>query len=233
MKGSYYIVTGGLGGIGAGIVKLLKEKGINVLVTTSQKNKVNNESIFYWSMKNSQSTKELIKDIKEKKYDIVGFIHCAHIFSKPELLLQVKVDELMDSISNNFIELFNLTKFLLKKMSRKNNGVILFLGSLISERPHIGKTSYIIEKNMLSGLIKSIHGDFNSKGIRASILHPGLVSTKQIKDKMTTIELKEFENDKLLSVEEVSKYAISIIESGHEVDTNKISFEMAGKQKWW
>ena len=235
LNGSYYLVTGGQGGIGKGIASLLKEQGVNVIVTTSRKEAADSsQDIFYWDMLQEESTKSLISDLKEKKYDISGFVHCAHIFSAPQLLLQLKSNELMDSVTQNFKEAFNLSKYLLKKMSRKNHGVVLFLGSLISQKPHTGKATYIIEKNMLCGLIKAIHGDFYKKGIRASVLHPGLVATKQIMDGMSSEVLSEVGLEELLTVDEVSLKAIEIINLAYQgKDQHVISYELAGGQKWW
>jgi 3-oxoacyl-[acyl-carrier protein] reductase len=234
LKGQCFIVTGGLSGIGEGITKLLKEQDVNVLVTTSRKELANNKDVFYWDMQREESTKNLISIFKDNKYDISGFVHCAHIFSPPTLLLQLKSDVLMSSVTRNFNEVFNLSKYLLKKMSRKKHGVILFLGSLISQKPHTGKATYIIEKNMLSGLVKSIHGDFYNKGVRASILHPGLVNTKQILEGMSSEVLKEVGSENLLTIEEVSLHALKIIGYAYE-DSPKhtISYELAGSQKWW
>src|SRR5690606_24334790 len=129
------LITGGNQGLGRAFRKALEELGADVFITSRKQG----EKAFFWDMEDPDSTKKLLKDIEDKKVSIDILIHCAHIFSDKKLILQVKPEDFKNSLINNVVPIYELTRGLTRGMSRRGFGRVLFVGSLISQYGGAGK----------------------------------------------------------------------------------------------
>lgn len=202
------LITGGLGGLGSEIKRQLQNKGINCLVTTSRPSLTDKEkNIFHWDMTEENSSKNLLKELKD--FEIGIFIHSAHIFSEAKLALQIKPEKLMESVNNNLKEIYSLTLAFSKKMNRKKNGSVCIIGSYLAINPTPGKLPYIIEKNALQGMVLGLQAEFTT--LNFNIIHPGLINTDQIRERLPEEVINKIGVDKLLNPKEVSEKIINLV----------------------
>lgn len=222
------LITAGLGGIGSKLQAEYKLLGFNVLVTSSNISNVDNESVFYWNMDELETTKKLIVLFKEKKIHIDIFIHCAHKFSETKPILAINEESFMASLNSNLIAIFGLTKSLAKLMNRKKSGRIMLLGSFLSINPAPGKAMYIIEKNAMTGLALALNSEFQQNHVLTHILHPGLVRTEQVENKISQSVIDIIGEENLLCPTEVAKNIINIIQTENATCIH----HQQGNQKW-
>lgn len=222
------LISAGTTGLGAQIAKMLEAKGIQVLRTTSNKQKVNNKNILLWDMKGDSSTERLLEHLKDRKLQIDYFVHCAHVFSPSKLIMQVKDDEFINNLQYNLKELYKLSQHLSKKMSRAKSGRILFIGSYLSINPSPGKVMYIVEKNALTGLAQALHSEYYQKDVITNILHPALIHSDDIEDRVSSEVIKQVGKENLLKEEEVAAEALAIL-----LESPRSCVQvLKGKQSW-
>ncbi len=214
------MVTAGTTGIGKAIVQKLREEGHYVLATTSNKEKLSEETVL-WDMKEPETTQNLFKTFG----DVDLFIHCAHSFSGACLSAQIKKDEFMTSLNTNIAEIFELTRQLSRKMNRKKKGHIIFLGSLLALDPAPGKLIYITEKMALQGMLSAFKTEFTN--LNYHIIHPALVSTEQVMERIDQ-NIRDSVGT-LLTPQEVAVKISQVVKSPKE-----FSFEVTlrGGQNW-
>jgi|GEM_PF-4216644 len=215
------LVSGGLGGLGKAVCDVFNNKGWDVLITTSQGEKVG-EKVFYWNMKEVGSSKALMGQLP----DIDCFIHCAHIFSPTRLSLQIKDTEFSQSLKNNLVELFSLSRDLARKMRRNGSGSIMYLGSYLALAPVGGKLSYITEKMSMQGMLSAFQSEF--RNLNFSILHPGLINTPQVMSKISNKVLSVVGKENLLDTKDVASEVFYIIQN----PSSQIIYEFKGNQNW-
>lgn len=204
------LITGGNQGLGKEFAETLKKLGAEVYVTTRK----GTQDSFFWDMSDPESTKKLLTDLDEKDIDIL--IHCAHVFSDKKLILQVKPEEFSKSLTTNLVPIYELSRGLAKKMSRKKFGKILYIGSLISQYGGEGKISYITEKAALDGFVLGFHAEFSGKNVHTNIVHPNIFETRDIFDRIPGEILKQMismsPTGKLLQMEDVIKTSLALID---------------------
>ena len=209
------LITGGLGGLGKEIAARFSE----VLITTSRKEQVS-QQVLYWDMNCSDSTEQLIKNLPE----INTFIHCAHIFTPSQPSIAIESSELLRSLNANIGELFILTKYLARKMNRKKQGNLIFIGSQIALEPAPGKLIYITEKMALIGMISAFRSEFPQ--LNWQVLNPGLIDTPQVK-KNISLDIQQ-KVGTLLSVQEVADKIIEMISN----PSRDWVHSLKGNQNW-
>ncbi|EQC51732.1 SDR family NAD(P)-dependent oxidoreductase [Bacteriovorax sp. DB6_IX] len=221
------LITGGLTGLGEAISKLLDPTEFQV-IRTSSRHENTDCHIYQWDMTQEGATKSLFKSLKADGIQPDIVIHCAHIFTPSNLVFSVKSDQFARSLENNIVPTFDLLKTASKSMSRKGEGKILLLGSLLSRRGGPGKVSYITEKNALTGLALAFSNELSPRGVHVSILHPGLIDTPRIRAQMSNEVIQRVGEKNLLDIKEVAKKCIEII----TLKEPEIIYELGENQQW-
>ncbi|EQC47723.1 SDR family NAD(P)-dependent oxidoreductase [Bacteriovorax sp. Seq25_V] len=220
------LITGGLNGIGKEIAIQIDGKKI---ITTSQRNKVDERAdIYYLNLKEIESIKELAKKLKENNIEISKIYHCAYDFSDAKLFFSIKSQELSEKFQSNIVGTFELLKTFLKPMTRKGQGSVLLLGSLLAKFPAPGKLIYITEKNALEAMASAINSEVNNKGVFVKIIHPGLVATEQVLERISKDVIDKIGKDNLLNPKDVANRCIEFLESNDQEST----LQMRGNQTW-
>ncbi|MAX67270.1 MAG: hypothetical protein CME66_10080 [Halobacteriovoraceae bacterium] len=221
------LITAGLTGIGKEISKLLAGNGFNTYHTTSRIDQVD-EQTFYWNMKDLNSSKDLITQLKNKNIHIDGLIHCAHIFSPAQPIFGINSKTFSESLLTNILPCFELSKGLAKLMARRNYGRIIFIGSMAAIKGSPGKLSYIVEKNALNGLAVAFNSELKEKNVLTKILHPGLTDTEQIRKRLKQEILDIIGEDNLLSPLDVANKVHYLLKNSEQ----QTIFHMGDEQSW-
>ncbi len=220
------LITGGLSGIGEEISKQLAGK---IIRTTSRRDRVDHQSgIYYFNLKELTSAKELTDDLKKHNIQIDQVFHCAYDFSDAKLFFSLKSQDLKSKFDANIIGTFELLKAIIKPMTRRGQGRILILGSLLAKIPAPGKLIYITEKSAIEAMAMALNSEVNSKGVIVKVIHPALVATDQVKAKISIDVIDKIGKENLLSPKLVATECIKFLAD----DSRENIDEIRGNQKW-
>jgi len=207
------LVSGGLGGLGSAICNHLLANGIEVLRTSSRKDVTDNKTIFHWDMAQSESAKMLITHLDQMSVVPDYFIHSAHVFSETKLFPRFSMDEMCSSFNANITNTLYMAQQLAMRMRKKGSSKMLFIGSAITQTPTPGKLLYLVEKMAMEGMVKGLHEELKDRGISLHIIHPGLIKTQQLMEKISLKVLESVPENKFLAPEDVARKLYDILTS--------------------
>ncbi len=209
------LVTGGNGDIGSALVAQLRALGARVVITSRQPAQHDQQAL-PWDMADPESTDQLMRLIKQRQLNFNMLVHCAHQFSPAQLILQVSPDTLQQSLITNLVPLYQLMRYLARGMYRQKFGRMLLLGSYITECGGAGKLPYIMEKSAFNGMVRGFNAEFASHGVISSVLHPAIVDTTGIRERVTAEVLQQAQannpQQRMLRVDEVVQACLPLLD---------------------
>lgn len=191
------LVTGGTTGIGLATVRALRGAGMNVGLFSSSTQKVEaalavlgNEPgpEFYGATVDTSDTEAVAAfhaDV-ERILGQVGTLICnAGVSSKRNgeriPLHETTRDEWETAMSVNLTGAFNCVRTSLPSMIRNQYGRIVLVGSIATRTtPKIAGAAYVASKSALSGLMRSLVGEYSRHGITCNLVAPGNVVTEMV-----------------------------------------------------
>lgn len=207
LKGKNALVTGATGGIGFSIAKTLHAAGAKVVLSGTRETILEENckligdgcSFLTANLNDSESTSQLFKKAEE----ILGQIDilvCNAGVTKDNLLIRMSEEEFDEVIRVNLKSAFILNREAVKSMSKRRNGRIINISSVVALSGNFGQANYTASKAGLIGMTKSVALECASRGITANCIAPGFIVTPMtdvirddIKDKIKEkIPMKEF-----------------------------------------
>lgn len=224
------IVTGGLGGIGLYITKILASEGYKVYAT--YKNKTNEE---VQSLKNSLPNPSNIKCVY---LDITNFKEC-EVFYDEILKSEEKIYALINNagitsdasfkkmtseqwhtvLHTNLYSLFNTTKIPFTHMLEQKTGCIVNISSVNALKGQFGQANYCAAKAGIIGFTKALAQEGAKYGVRVNVIAPGYTNTDMVRLIPTKIleEIKKtIPMGKLIEPSEIA-YAVNFLLSDSAV----------------
>ncbi|KAI8365341.1 carbonyl reductase family member 4 [Radiomyces spectabilis] len=114
--------------------------------------------------------------------------------SRDGLLLQMRLEDLHDTINTNLLGTMRITQHVAKSMLRKRKGgCIINIASVIGIHGNVGQTVYSASKAGLIGFTKSLAKELGPSQIRVNAIAPGFIETD-----MTAHLLNSDKHDTLL-----------------------------------
>lgn len=202
------LITGASSGMGRDMVKILSQKGYDLILVARDEKKLeevkkqlkSETKIVVMDISKEENCKKLYEENKD--IDILinnaGFGDCGHFE-------ETSLDKDIQMIHTNIIAYHILTKLYLKEMIKKDSGKILNVASIAGFMPGPLMTTYYSTKNYVVRFSESIREELRRKKskVQISILCPGPVDTNFNKVADVEFALKG------LSSEYVAKYAIN------------------------
>ena len=190
------LVTGAAGGIGKAIVQSFDGKGNKILLTGTNKEKLNVLSNSLKSIsdlaicdlsdiKNIEKITDKIKSFFDCKVDIL--INNAGI-TRDNITMRMKEDQWLEVININLNSTFFLTKEVLKFMLKNRYGRIVNISSIVGSSGNLGQSNYAASKAGVEGMTRSIALEVASRGITANCIAPGFIQTDMTKKLLETNE---------------------------------------------
>ncbi len=186
MSKDFAIITGASSGIGYEFAKLIAKDNYNLILVARNKKKL--EKIKKEIEKNHPIEVEVISlDLsipknalklyeKTKNYNIEILINNAG-FGLYGDFLKINLDEELNMINLNISALYILTKLFIKKMIKKNKGMVLNVASTAAFQPLPKLAVYSATKSFVLNFTLGIAAEKISKNIKISILAPGPTKT--------------------------------------------------------
>lgn len=128
----------------------------------------------------AKSVKELISDVyeRERKIDIV--VNCAGLPQAFTSIEELEEDD-WDRIMNvNAKSVYLTSKYTVPIMKKQNDGVILNISSIASERARPGLNAYCASKGAVGVLTKALALELAPFGIRVNAINPGPANTEML-----------------------------------------------------
>lgn len=191
IKGKNIIVTGGSGGIGSEIIKVLLSKGANVYYTYHTNvevvDKIKNIQKMYdgkayayqVDIRESSSIEAFVKDVLHRTQRIDVLVNNAGLRRDRSLLLMSK-KEWDEVISANLSGLFQLTHEIILPMLKAESGRIINISSISGINGLAGQTNYSASKAGIIGFTRALAKEVAHKGISVNAIAPGPVQTKML-----------------------------------------------------
>ena len=212
-------ITGATRGIGRAIALELAKEGYNIALNYRTENEAL-ETLkkelselgvecypVQGDVSKAEDSERMTKEIIEHFEQIDVLVNNAGI-TKDNLILRMKEEEFTDVINVNLVGTFNITKNVIKYMTKKRYGKIINLSSVVGISGNAGQSNYAASKAGIIGFTKSIAKELASRNITANAVAPGFIKTDmtnvlkdEIKEEIeSTIPLK-----RLGTAEDVAK----------------------------
>lgn len=180
------LVTGGGGGIGAGIVEAFVEKGARVAITDvnleyakSEAERIGHGTIALKHDVTSPSSWEEVKKAVETAFGPVDVLcNNAGIALPFKPLEEVKPDEFARVMEINVTGVFNGCKAFIPEMKARGSGHIVNTSSVNGQLPFETFAAYSASKFAVTGLSEALRNELVPAGVGVSILYPGLTRSR-------------------------------------------------------
>ncbi len=212
-------ITGATRGIGRAIALELAKEGYNIALNYRTENEalenlkkeISEIGVECYPVQGDVSKAEdserMTKEIIEHFEQIDVLVNNAGI-TKDKLIQRMKEEEFTDVINVNLVGTFNITKNVIKYMTKKRYGKIIDISSVVGISGNAGQSNYAASKAGIIGFTKSIAKELASRNITANAVAPGFIQTDMtnvLKDEIkeaieSTIPLK-----RLGTAEDVAK----------------------------
>lgn len=169
------LITGASSGIGEALARLLQEKGVEVMATGRELDKLTKLSDKSLKLDLLESRKPLIDWMEKESPDLVvnnagfGFYGSA---------AKIPLQDQLDMVEVNNKALLEITLATLNMWVREGKkGVILNVASAAAFQPFPTFAVYAATKAFVVNLSESLDQEFSPKGIRVLVSCPGMVKT--------------------------------------------------------
>lgn len=185
MKGKVAIVTGGGGGIGAGIVRKLGERGVKVVATGRNPDKL---AAFAASVGSAFELSTIAADITAEDAPKAIVDHAIATFGRLDIVVNNAgsfnfgpVHDTTDAMLDEVLAISMRAPFRLCREALPHLGQgasMLFIGSTWGIYGTCGGGAYSVVKSGLIGLTQTMAAEYGRRGIRTNYVAPTVVRTE-------------------------------------------------------
>jgi len=178
------LVFGATGSIGSFLCDKLKNNNFNIIETSSNQNKINNNILLV----DNDNLSNLLNI-----NNITGIIW-AHGINANDNINNINLDKTKELIDVNVIFIINTLNYLLKNNKINNNSNLIIISSIWENIIRDNKLSYGISKSALSNVVKSLSYDLSFKNILINNICPGPIENEMTLKTLSDIELNNIKN---------------------------------------
>lgn len=187
ISGKRVVVTGGTGGIGAGLVSGFLDAGAKVVVSARNQNskmeaasKYNDaESVEFIEadLISDQSITEFIKAANERLGGIDVLIQ-AHGNVFPGPAKDMSLDTWNEQLQVNLTATFRLAQAVAPQMIDRKQGKIINIASMLTFQGGLNASGYAAAKGGVGQLTKALSNEWAPHGVNVNAIAPGYIKTK-------------------------------------------------------
>ena len=206
------LITGASRGIGKDIALKSKEKGYEVLGTSTTNEGVSNlrENGIHGlqlNLNDKKSVESFNYLLTQEHPDIAVLVNNAGI-TRDNIVLRMTEEEWMDVLNINLNGAFRISKTVLKFMLKKRWGRIINITSTSASTGNRGQANYAAAKAGIEAFSKSLAKEVGSRGITVNAIAPGYIQTdmtKVISEKVKEEILSQIPLSRFGKPEEISQ----------------------------
>ncbi len=171
------LVTGGAGGIGSAVVRMLLSAGAQVAsVDLPGARHVEGARGFECDVGNRSAIPALFDGFEARFDRLDVLVHCAGI-ARDAVLWKMDGNDWSDVLRANLDSAFFVLKEAAPRMRRQGSGTVVLVSSINGERGKFGQSNYAASKAGLIGLGRTAARELGRFGVRVNIIAPGLIDT--------------------------------------------------------
>jgi len=128
-----------------------------------------------------------------------------------KLMLKMTEEDFEKVLKINLTGAFNMTKSVLKPMTKARQGAIINLSSVVGLMGNIGQANYAASKAGLIGFTKSVAKEVAARGVRVNAIAPGFIAsdmTDAVPEKMKEAMLAQIPMKTIGRPEQVAEVAV-------------------------
>ena len=185
LKNKNIILTGSTGGIGMSILEKLVNSGANVIATGTNEEKLKSITTKFanvitkkFDISNHQEIEKFIDDCYDnldKKIDVI--INNAGI-TKDNLSIRMNKNEWDQVLNINLTSTFLLSKCVIRKMIKANEGKIINITSIVAHTGNLGQSNYSASKAAVLGMSKSLALEYAKKKYKSKLYFSRIYNLK-------------------------------------------------------
>jgi len=180
LEGRVALVTGGSGGIGSSIVRMLLTAGARVVsVDLPDSPCVEGAVPLSCDLGSPTSISEMFDAFSSDFDRLDVLVHCAGI-TRDSVLWKMEKEAWSEVLRVNLDSAFLLLKQSVPLMRARGEGSVVLVSSINGERGKFGQANYAASKAGLLGLGRTAARELGRFGIRVNMLAPGMIETPMI-----------------------------------------------------
>lgn len=194
ISGRKALITGGDSGIGLAAADLLLEEGVNVVIASLNKDKVDkavedlsgeNRKVFGFScnVADLDSLAKLDENVQNTVGDIDILVNCAGITGAQGLFHEIDDDGWIETIQTNLVGAARVTKTFLSALRKGGWGRLIFISSEDAVQPYPEEIPYCTAKAGVLALAKGLSKTYAKEGLLVNSVSPAFIATPMT-DKM-------------------------------------------------
>jgi short-subunit dehydrogenase len=187
LKNKTVVITGASRGLGRHIAQQLAQAGCRLILLARNREQLaslqhalqqagHEVDIIACDLGQTDSLKAAIETLLQHPRPIDILINNAGTGWYKEFL-EHSPEEHDQIINTNFRAVVHLTQALLPGMLQQESGHIVNIGSDLSQRPLAKMAVYVASKHALRGFSRSLLREVKHKGVRVSLVNPGIIDT--------------------------------------------------------
>jgi 3-oxoacyl-[acyl-carrier protein] reductase len=190
--GRVALITGASRGIGATVARLLASRGMRVVVNyRSSRGEADDvvasiESAGGQAMaaqadvRDASAVRAMVAQIRAAMGEVEVLVHNALIPYVIKSFDEISADELSGKLEQEIRSAFVMTKAVAAGMTTRGYGRIVYLGTVLSERPREGMIALGTSKAALGSFARFVAQELGPRGITVNVVAPGPVAETSI-----------------------------------------------------
>jgi 3-oxoacyl-[acyl-carrier protein] reductase len=190
--GRVALVTGASRGIGATVARLLASRGMRVVVNYRSSRGEADDVVDSISsaggqamaaqadVRDASAVRGMVEQVRKAMGEVEVLVHNALIPYAIKSFDEISADDLGGKLEQEIRAAFVMTKAVVPGMTTRGYGRIVYLGTVLSERPREGMIALGTSKAALGSFARFVAQELGPRGITVNVVAPGPVAETNI-----------------------------------------------------
>ncbi|MGT2924615.1 3-oxoacyl-[acyl-carrier-protein] reductase [Streptococcus caviae] len=227
IKNKNVFITGSTRGIGLAIAHKFAQAGANVVL--NGRSEISEELIAEFKdygvavaavsgdVSHFDDAKRMVDEAVEALGSVDILVNNAGI-TNDKLMLKMTEEDFEKVLKVNLTGSFNMTKSVLKPMTKARQGAIINMSSVVGLAGNVGQANYAASKAGLIGFTKSVAREAAARNVRVNAIAPGFIEsdmTDRIPDKMKDAMLNQIPMKRFGTTDNVAEVALFLAQQDY------------------
>ncbi|EJN93282.1 3-oxoacyl-[acyl-carrier-protein] reductase [Streptococcus ratti] len=227
IKNKNVFITGSTRGIGLAIAHKFAQAGANVVL--NGRSEISEELMAEFKdygvavaavsgdVSHFDDAKRMVDEAVEALGSVDILVNNAGI-TNDKLMLKMTEEDFEKVLKVNLTGSFNMTKSVLKAMTKARQGAIINMSSVVGLAGNVGQANYAASKAGLIGFTKSVAREAAARNVRVNAIAPGFIEsdmTDRIPDKMKDTMLNQIPMKRFGTTDNVAEVALFLAQQDY------------------